>query len=308
MTPIDEQLRSLVQSIKGLHSTIDRLSNCFDVLPILKGDHTFDKNSADDWRILIYDDALKRLLLVLENNFRLIETISLVAVTRYIFELNLWLELIQDDPNYALVYQRRLIDTQKRHYESSLKQFEREVALLREFGEKDRRSMNKAGEKISRISNPSPEDVSAIFTRARDDTDAKAARSFSVYSDQARENGYNYQAYLVETQAIPKAKQSIQQLQEELDVFDRESSARVAGLLQCSKWDKMAEKVNMTAEYEYIYSQTSKLLHCTPSSMTTSQKNLETEEAVVFLRYIYTKIRDIIDLALKQPECAIRFE
>lgn len=308
MAPVHAKLQSLVESITQLHPTVDRLSKCFHQDIDAQGDSNFDKDSANDWRANIYGNALIRLRLILENNFRVIETIGLVAVTRYIFELTLWLELIQGDVNYALIYRRRLIDTQKRYYESSLKQFEREVALLKAFGEEDGQSTDAAIKKLFALSNPTSEEVSSILGQASDETDAKAARSFSIFSDQAKTNGYGFQAHLVETHEIPKVKQHIQRLQEELDEFDRRASSKVSGLLQCSKWDKMAEEANMTAEYEYIYSCTSKLLHCSPASITTNQKNLEPEEVVVFLRYVHTKIRDVIDLALKQPECRIRIE
>lgn len=271
-------------------------------------DRAFDKTSADDWRVNIYGNALVRLWLILENNFRVIETLGLVAVTRYIFELTLWLELIQKNKNYALIYCRRLTDTQKRYYEDSLQQFEREVALLEAFGEDDSKGTDDAIKRISALSNPTVEEISSIFNQTRDETDAKAARSFSLFSEQAKTNGYGFQAHLVRTQAIPKVQHSIVQLQQELDEFDRNISSQVSDLLQCSKWDKMADEAGMTAEYEYIYSYTSKLLHCTPASVTTDQKNLEPEEMVVFLRYIHTKIRDIIDLALKQPECRLRIK
>jgi hypothetical protein len=308
MTETHTTLQSLVESIRGLHSTIDRLSKCFRDDLYAQSAHTFDKHSADDWRINIYGNALVRLRLILENNFRFIETIGLVAVTRYIFELTLWLELIQSNVNYALRYQEQLIEKQKKYYESSLKQLEREVALLKTFGEEESRSTEEAIKKVGALSHPNSEDFSAILAQAWSETDAKAARSFSIYSDQAKTNGYRRQAHLVEVQAIHKVKQLIQELQQELEEFNRYNSSKVAGLLECKKYDKMAEKVKMTAEYEYIYSYTSKLLHCTPVSVSTDHKNLEPEEVIVFLRYIYTKIRDVIDLALKQPECRIRIK
>ncbi len=306
MAPIHDNIQPLLHSILSLQPTIDQLSKCFREGLGPDDNRAFDKNSADDWRVNIYGNALVRLRLILENNFRVVETLGLVAVTRYIFELTLWLELIQQNEKYALIYRRRLIDTQKRYYEASLQQFEREVAMLEAFGEKDSNGADTAIKKIRALSNPTPEEISAIFAQARDETDAKADRSFSIFSEQAKTNGYGFQAHLVRTQAIPKVKDSIRQLQQELDEFDRETFPKVSDLLQCSKWDKMAEEAGKTSEYEYIYSYTSKLLHCTPASVTTDQKSLEPEEMVVFLRYIHTKIRDVIDLALKQPECRLR--
>ena len=59
----------------------------------------------------------------------------------------------------------------------------------------------------------------------------------------------------------------------------------------------MAKKVDLGDEYEYIYSYTSKLLHATPSSITTNQKNLELSEINIFLKYVRVKINDILSLA-----------
>ena len=68
----------------------------------------------------------------------------------------------------------------------------------------------------------------------------------------------------------------------------------------------MAEKAEISHEHDYIYSYASKLLHATPASLTTDQKNLEMPEVCLFLRYIYVKMLEIADLAYAQPECEIR--
>jgi hypothetical protein len=303
---MQEELKSLLESITGLHSTVDRLSKCFREDLETQHDSEFDKNSANDWRVNIYGHALIRLRVILEQNFRAVETIGLVAVTRYIFELTVWLELIEENVNYGLRYRERLIDTQLRYHRDSLSQLKREVALLKAFDEEDNQAQAVAIKKLTALSNPTSEEASSILSQAMGEADAKAARSFSLYTDQAKTKGYGFQAHLVETKAIPQVEDRIRQLHQELEEFDRDASALVSGLLQCSNWEKMAKKVKMTDEYEYIYSYTSKLLHCTPASVTTDQKNLEPEEVAVFLRYIHTKVRDIIDLALKQPECRIR--
>ncbi|RME56494.1 hypothetical protein D6779_10540 [Candidatus Parcubacteria bacterium] len=50
-------------------------------------------------------------------------------------------------------------------------------------------------------------------------------------------------------------------------------------------------------EYDYLYSFASKLLHATPASITTDQKNLEVQEMELFLKYINVTIGDILALA-----------
>lgn len=50
----------------------------------------------------------------------------------------------------------------------------------------------------------------------------------------------------------------------------------------------------MGAEYDYIYTFTSKLLHATPASVSTSQKILDEAEMRVLLRYILVRIKDVL--------------
>src|SRR5437899_2469093 len=43
------------------------------------------------WTFVAYTDAVKRLSLVVEQNFHVIETLGLLSVSRYIFEVLVWL-------------------------------------------------------------------------------------------------------------------------------------------------------------------------------------------------------------------------
>ena len=68
----------------------------------------------------------------------------------------------------------------------------------------------------------------------------------------------------------------------------------------------MASEAGLAHEHDYIYAFASKLLHATPSSLTTDQKNLELSEIYIFLRYIHVKILEIMELARLQPECKLK--
>ena len=66
-----------------------------------------------------------------------------------------------------------------------------------------------------------------------------------------------------------------------------------------SNWKQRAAIVGMAAEYDFVYSYTSRLLHATPPSITTDQKNLEPGEIEMFLRYVKVAIMDMLDIATK---------
>jgi hypothetical protein len=125
--------------------------------------------------------------------------------------------------------------------------------------------------------------------------DVRASRLFSIYSKDAQRNGYSFQAYLVETKAIPQAEQALAVLEQERKEFDRTIPPSVKELIPKRwRWRDMAQKVNLVDEYDYIYSISSKMLHATPASITTDHKNLELSEMRIFLKYIDVKINEIL--------------
>lgn len=133
--------------------------------------------------------------------------------------------------------------------------------------------------------------------------DRKAARQFSVYAEQAKTNGYGFQAYMVEKQALPEIEGSITSLEQEKATFNATISEDIRNLMPRRwNWRQMAEKVSLTEEYDFIYTFSSKLLHATPASITTNHKNLELEEMLVFLKYIDVKIRDLLELGQSRAQ------
>jgi len=88
----------LCRGIRALRTKFDGLSACFRQGFTAGGDPHFDKLSADSVRRNTYGDALIRLRQLTDNNFQFIETLGLLAVARYVFELSVWLLLFDKDP------------------------------------------------------------------------------------------------------------------------------------------------------------------------------------------------------------------
>jgi hypothetical protein len=294
-----------VEKIKALKDHLDRLALPFRVDPRTDSDMPFDKYSANDWRRNTFGNALVRLRQLVENNFNFIETMGLLAVARYVFELSVWLLLFQKDSGYCLIYYRELIHTQRKYYEDTLAHLRLEMQLLKRFADRDKEESDQILPHINQVI--SAEDFGNLLRDAMDRVDAEASRQFSIYLDNARTNGYSFQAYLVEKEAIPQTEAAISMIDEELREYDKRVSQNVKKLVKGRwLWRGMAEKAGIVHEHDYIYSYASKLLHATPASLTTGQKNLEIQEVCLFLRYIYVKILEIMDLAWSQPECKIK--
>jgi len=122
-----------------------------------------------------------------------------------------------------------------------------------------------------------------------------------MYGQQAHINGYDFQAYLVENKVLPQISKSIAELEQERSVFERDAPREIKSLIPKRwKWREKAERVDMQNEYDFIYSYTSRLLHATPASLTTNQKNLEPDEIKLFLNYIHVRLVDIIRMATNE--------
>jgi len=299
------QANKYVEDIRRLATTFDRLTGAFRKDIGTDAEKTFDRFSSDHWRRNTYGNALIRLRQFTENNFHFVETIGLLAVARYIFELSVWLRLFEKDNRYCLVYYKELLVTQLRYYKDSLAQLRREVELLKRFDALD----NPIGGLASRDAVPtiSAAEYGKMVCNAMNRIDAEASRHFSLYLDDAKMNGYGFQAYLVETKAVPSGEAAVAEIERELLEFEQHVPEDVRDLAECRwQWRSMSEKAGILHEHDYIYSCASKLLHATPASLTTDQKNLEMPELCLFLRYIYVKMLEIADLAYAQPECEIR--
>lgn len=292
-----QNVEQLIHSICSRRSTLGSLEQQLQTPDIQAAFNKWDHNS---WCISVAGDSVKRVRLFTEQNFNFVETMGVIAVARYIFELSIWLQLFKLDPHYGLVYFGQLLDTQQRYFVDTNAQLNREIALLKSFGDKEKESQEKAFEKIRELP------PSAMRRQARASTlkliseaiDAEASRRFSIYAKDAQTNGYEFQAYLIENQAVPKVEQTLADIALEMASFNATVSQDVKALIPRRwNWRDMAQKVKMTEEYDYIYSYSSKLLHASPLSITTNHKNLELSEILVFLKYIDVKMADIVVLA-----------
>jgi hypothetical protein len=300
MSSYEVQIGEYIEKIRGLAATFDRLAGAFRA-DIDDPEATFDKYSMDDWRRNTFGNALVRLRQITENNFHVVETLGLLAVARYIFELSVWLILFEKDRRYCLIYYRELLATQLRYYQDVLAQLHREIDLLRRFEKLDDH-WNIA--KSVGTETTSAKRYGEMLRTAMHQVDAEASKHFSMYLDDAKTNGYGLQADLVEKKAVPEVESSVEKIEQEKREFEMNVPRNVRELVKGKwEWRAMSRVAGIVDEHDYIYSCASKLLHATPASLTTDSKNLEPKEVGQFLRYVYVKMLEIADLASSQPEC-----
>ncbi|RWJ32018.1 hypothetical protein [Mesorhizobium sp.] len=258
--------------------------------------------SQEFWVSAAYRNAMIRLRLILENNFSYLETLNVLATTRYVFETLVWLRLLDREPDYGLVFCGRVISGQLQHFKDYKKKLEEEIGFFERLAQDESALHQDSLTKLTEsVPIPTADHVSTATAAIMNEIDRRARRAFSLYADDAKRNGYGFQAHLVRKQAVPHVAAQIEELEAEQKALVAACPARVRTKLK-DRWNWKAEagRVDMQAQYEFIYSFTSRLLHATPSSIFTDQKNLEVSEMVVFLDYVYVSMLDVLELGARQ--------
>lgn len=292
MTVNQKKIAEIIDRIKALEPGISRSVGEFrSKISAFEASHSEDVSlfPGSYWKHVAYVDALVKLRIFIEQNFSVIETLGVLSLTRYIFELAVWIRLMKSDDRYGLLYYRILLKEMQEYYEKLARQCEREVALLERLEAKERNHSAKVRQAARNVA-----ETNDALWKASNDIDEEAAELFSIYADDAKRNGYGFQAHLIEKQALPNSRDAAAEAARCLQLFDSGNKTDISYLRKEKwRWDAMATKAGMSDEYEFIYSYTSRLLHAKPSSLTTDQKSLEETEMYIFLRYCFVKMLEI---------------
>lgn len=264
---------------------------------------TTDRFSQAHWVFRSRIDSLRKLKAILPPGPIRLDTMGVLALTRYVFEMTVWLKLISKDQRYGLTFYRQLIANQRQHLETTRAQYLREIEFLRGVERKENNALKQKMEELFLMPKDRDRSEAAkrLGTSVMGDIDRIADRSFSIYAADAKVNGYGFQAYRVETEGIPKVEELLRQVDEEEKLFLERLSPELHDFTEKDrKWSRKAIVAGMKNDYDYIYSYTSRLLHAEPASISTNQQNLEPKEMLVFLRYVRVCIIDILEICAER--------
>lgn len=292
---VEDEVHTILNSIQAKKALVDREAQR---IRAIENPHPYNEFDPKMWCITAVGDALVKLRLLIENNFNYIETMGLVATTRYIFEINIWLNLFKQDVNYGLTYYKQLLKDKVTYWNNLKEQHEREIIFFKQLDIEEKELQQPIFKKIASLSDErKAQRVIDLLNTANDTMDNKAARNFSLYIEQAKYNGFAFQAHLIKEKALPKIENSLDEVNNNLLRFNKETQSFSDKIPKVKNFKEKAALVNMSYEYDFIFQFTSSLLHASPSSLTTNQKNLELHEVSMLTRYINVKIQDILDLA-----------
>jgi hypothetical protein len=244
-------------------------------------------------------EALERCHILVINNVVVLETLGVISLTRYVFELLVWLKTVRQTPLKSLYFIMLSLRDGEAHTTQHLEQLKAEASFFDGMAERDDPVPTMRGLQEQHGKNLTSEIVRAAEKSRMDALDLEARRHFSVYAADAKINGYSFQAYLIRTKAIVAAEADLQaRWLTRTEFVERFGQALIdeSGVGTKWIWANSAKAVGMDREYEYIYRYTSRLLHATPTSFYTSTKNLEVVEMRVFLEFVYVRLLDLIDV------------
>ncbi len=220
-------------------------------------------------------------------------SLGLVALSRNLFENLVWLKLFNADPCYGIAFYQDLLNQQEQSHNQAINQARKEIAWFRELDKDDDLDLVAVDELIERLDSLTEEEQSLLNSKMHSTSaalDERADRQFSVYGEQAKSNGYGFQAHLIEKQVLPHHEQrlgTIRRHRTELEAAlpSLLTSAQIDMISQRWNWKKKACEVGMLDQYEFVYSFTSKLLHSGGINLIT-EKELSAGERDILLNYV----------------------
>ena len=266
--------------------------------------------SAPDYRIKPETWVLKAQLGTVEKLQHLMtqsgleQELSLIALARNIFENIIWLKLFNEDKYYGLVFYRQLLRQQLDSQLQVIEKAREEIELFKELALEDAPDFDSL---LPLIDENTTEEEKALlvsdFVREHSEKiDLKARSAFSIYADQAKYNGYNYQAHIIESNAIPHHQERINTLNDHMDELLRSIPVDISPLLKAEflektprwVWKDHALKLGMKSQYRFLYALTSRLLHSTPMSLATPAE-LSSQEKCLLLDYLYLSTQGLYE-------------
>lgn len=247
-------------------------------------------DQATEWVLRAQRGTLEKFLDVFVN-MDASRGVELVALSRNLFENLIWLHLFNINIAYGLLFYQQLLEAHIASQRQAIEKAKEEIILFRQAEELDNPDLT-AFDDVFRKEQPTEEELAEVrqaLHRKREAVDQMVRDQFSLYAEQARYNGYGYQAELIESQAIPLHDEQISNFEEQLAALKVQIAllpeAMAKDFDQYWNWSKRAKSVGMENHYKFLYSFTSRLLHSTPLNLITP-KALNGHEVDMLLDYL----------------------
>lgn len=229
---ITADIESLIENIRELSHEIEKLLSQYNQIM----EQYVEKKSSIDvvqtntyWVLTVYRDSLLRIQLLIKQNFTFIESLGILAITLYVFELTIWIKLIQKNKTWATVYQYLLIDNQLKYYKDYQAHLKREIVFMQNLESEEKSLTDIRLEEAKAIEEEELryKTIVEVLNDTATEIDNKAKRKFTIYGEDAKKNSYGFQAHLIETQALSEIDSTISKLERHMRNFKENMSSDV---------------------------------------------------------------------------------
>lgn len=292
----------IIENIQQLHKQI--LSQIKEIDELPKTLNILKQNTSEVDLLIKFDisyfilSKLSSLVKILFNSQNDLVLIS--NVVRYSLEALITTRLLIKENDYFLKIYFSNYFNKERKGNSFIKRAQYEITIFEKLETEEKRLLSEIDfDKIKEIK------ITDIF----DKVDVNLEQNTFMFDDDVKNNGYSFQAYLIENKIIKYFKEQIDFVKKSKDEKARElykcefinklypNINQYTELFNLTKesrpWQKKAIDVNLGHEYETIYELTSSLMHFTAYSFFTV-KDIHDEEIRLYLKFISQYLKHII--------------
>jgi len=246
------------------------------------------------WRAIFLSYACSRVSSFVENENFVGSSLGTLATARYILELHILVKNLVGSRLYGIVCARLLHQDRLNHEKSLFDQHLREIEVYEKFVRIETSTIKSGTIK-------SAEDMAKLTAVV----DQEARESFCIYLEKAKYWGYGYWADQMRKQMIPSIQSEIELLELKLSEFEKRFPffSEPNPLPKKITWERAASKAGLTSEWDFIYKNTSRLLHCLPGSLVVKQQEQTSAEIRMYLDFTFValkKIGETIDLFIAE--------
>ncbi len=317
MNIAEKKLDIIVKEIRELDSRLARLVNDTSIRAKSMPSDQMGRLQCLRFEILSFSLIRIRhfILHTLVNNQH-IETMQTVSIGRYIFELVIWLKLIETDIRFALLFNRKSIEDHIGYAEGHRALLKVEESFYNQQAEIESEKQRQAVTEFSKKYAPDEDIGLSIADRMEtisQDLDKALDSKLLLRYEEIKEKGYGYVAASIKKQSLPEIDKKIFERKKDLEEFDSNWSSILEELnadwrprleklpsrpkkVEKLKYKERAQLMEMEIDYDFFYSYSCKLLHASPSSILSNAQNLSLNEFLLFWRYIRNQFRSTVDL------------
>ena len=237
-----------------------------------------------------------------------------ISSLRYAFEALVQTRLLLKEPKYPYQLYLAIHKVQEKQIENAISRLEKEISLYEDLEKEDSAKGIELGMKFAeQYSLSNDADVKSFgneLYKQMEQIDNSLKSHITVWSENIETNGYGFHASILKNKILPQYQKEKEELNKLSVKREKEmandgyfnlffetngQSTKVFKVVNDNRsWSQKASDAGLQDEYNFIYSYTSALIHCTSYSFMTAN-NLSDDETDMIYKLAEQYINKILD-------------